>query len=144
MWTHVKGHVDQLEPSTHLWDEIDRSAVGHGTDTDQTPPERRILTNAFTERPALEVEHEGRDLLRQAKEIDRGVEQTRLELLLEISTLMQVFDRLGEIGDIDECDNVDGELQQDREEYIEVENVAEGPFLAQFVDGLMSAKPTIF
>lgn len=83
------GHFDELEPAVELGNKVGRSGVGNGRNRDQTPVERHVFTDTFSERSALEVEDKGRDLLRKTKKVDGGVEQTWLELLFEVTSLSE-------------------------------------------------------
>lgn len=116
----------------------------------------------------LEVQHKSRDLLRQAQEVDSSVEQGRLELLLEInlssarrgilsasiSTLCRalripgqqepdghsLFNRLRKTCNVDQSDDVDRELEQDRKQHIEVEDISQRPLLTELLNRLQSRR----
>lgn len=76
----------------------------------------------------LEIEDKGRYLLRQPKEVDGSVQQSRLKLLFQIN-LSPILEMLGLSSHVHQEDNVNCELKQDREEDVKVENVSEGSLL---------------
>lgn len=76
----------------------------------------------------LEIEHKSGNLLRETQEVNGGIEQGRLEFLFEVN-LAPVLEGFGQLGDVDQKDDVDGELEEDREEDVEIEDIAEGSLL---------------
>jgi len=51
--THRRLHFDNLEPPIQLWHKVRRSAKGDGAGTDESPPQSRVLPNAFAEGTTL-------------------------------------------------------------------------------------------
>jgi hypothetical protein len=101
----------------------------------------------------LEVENKGRNLLGETKQVDGSVEQTRLKLLLEIASLSEtavsalsatamktdlLLDRFRKGSNVDKGSDVYSELQQDRKQDVEIENVAQRTFPAELFDRLGS------
>jgi len=71
----------------------------------------------------LVVDCEGGDLLDELQEVDGAVEERRLELAFEVDVLFAGLDLLDVIREIDEGDDVDGELAEDGANDVGVEDV---------------------
>ena len=71
----------------------------------------------------MEVDRERRNLLGEAEEVDRSVQEVRLELRVEVDG-PAFLEHVREVGDVHEGDNVEGELQEHRQQHIEVEDVS--------------------
>jgi hypothetical protein len=105
----------------------------------------------------LEVDGKGRDLLRERDEVDARVEQVGRKLGLEVDGEVRLTDHakgvslvrpgreeernariilLAEVGEVQERDDVDSELHQDRRDDVDIEDTAERSFLRELVDGL--------
>ncbi len=69
------------------------------------------------------VDCEGGDLLDELQEVDGAVEERRLELAFEVDVLFAGLDLLDVIREIDEGDDVDGELAEDGANDVGVEDV---------------------
>ena len=71
----------------------------------------------------------------EREQVDGAIEQRGLEIALEVD----VRARLGALdvaGNVDEGDDVDGELAEDGADEVDVENVGQGPLLRKSFDGL--------
>jgi hypothetical protein len=82
--THVVSHLDNLQPTVKLRYQVCSTRECDAAGTNQTPPKCTVLADTLTERTTLEVDREGRNLLRETKEIDGSVEQTRAELGVKV------------------------------------------------------------
>ena len=82
------------------------------------------------------VDCEGGDLLDELEEVDCGVEKRGLEVLFQVRVGVLGFDALYVLGDIDEGDDVDGELTEDGANDVNVEDVVLGTLLREGFDGL--------
>lgn len=89
-------------------------------------------------------------MLRKTEEVDRSIEQTRLELGFEVNwatpnntNLSITLDRnkndyprlkfVRQSRDIDQGGDVNGELDQDREKHVEVEDISKGPLARELL-----------
>ena len=84
MGTHDVLHLDDLQPAVELGHKVRRARERDGARADETPVEGRVLADTLAEGPALEVDSEGRHLLRQAEQVDGCVEQVGLEFGVEV------------------------------------------------------------
>ena len=82
------------------------------------------------------VDGEGGDLLDELEEIDGAVEEGRFELAFEVDVWVAGFDAVDVVGDVDEGDDVDGELAEDGADYVEVEDFGMGAFFGETFDRL--------
>lgn len=93
----------------------------------------------------LEIDSEGRDLLRQTQKIDGSVQEIRLELGLEINNASagdphqhserkggrlnnSLFVSTSKLRDVDKRYDVQGELYEYGQQHVEVEDVPEWSF----------------
>ena len=126
---HRHGHpervveLDQSELLVQLGEEFRRAGEGDAGHEDEAPVHALVLRNALAEGTALVVDGEGRDLLDQLQQVDGAVEQRGLELALQIDAVLAGFGALHVVGDVDEGDDVDGELAEYGADDVEVEDV---------------------
>lgn len=83
--THGFVHVDELEPTVELGYEIGSSRERDSSYSEKSVVERRVLGDTLSEGATLEVDREGRDLLRERDEVDARVEEVGRELGLEVN-----------------------------------------------------------
>lgn len=98
-----------------------------------------ILSDALPKRPSLIINRKSRDLLDELKQVDSGIEERGFELRLGvgIEVLDGGFERGDVAGDVDQGDDVDGELAEDGEDDVGVKDVGVGALFAEFFDGLL-------
>ena len=82
------------------------------------------------------VDGEGGDLLDQLEEVDGAVEERGLEFAFEVDVRGTRFGAMNVVGEIDQGRDVDGELAEDRADYVRVEDVGLRPFFGETFDGL--------
>lgn len=82
------------------------------------------------------VDGEGGDLLDELQKVDGAVEKRRLEFAFEVDVLFARLDGLDVVGQVDERDDVDGELAEDGADDVGVEDVGLGTFFGETFDGL--------
>ena len=113
----------KLELFVDFGDEFGGAGEGDAGDKDETPVHAPVFADGFAEGATLVVDCEGGDLLDELQEVDGGIEERRLELFLEIDVILLGIDTLHVLGYVDECDDVDSELAEDRANDVEVEDV---------------------
>jgi hypothetical protein len=79
----------------------------------------------------LVIDCESGNLLNELQEINRAVEEGGLKLLLEVDVRLLSLSTLYVLRNVDECNNVYGELTKDRADDIEIENVVLGAFFGE-------------
>jgi len=84
----------------------------------------------------LVIDGEGGDLLDQLQEVDGAVEEGRLEFTFEVDVLFTGLDLLDVIREVNEGDDVDGELAEDGANDVGVEDVGLWSLFRQAFDGL--------
>jgi hypothetical protein len=151
--TYPTLHLDDLQPAVELGHEVRRAGVGDSSSANKAVVEVLVLADTLAEGPALIVDRERGDLLGQSKEIDGGIKQTWLELGVEVDRAFTSifwlacsieedegrYERLGcvrEGSNVHHRDDMQGELQEDGEEDVEVEDIAQRTLLRQFFNGL--------
>lgn len=65
--------------------------------------------------------------MRKTKKVNRRVEQAWGELGIKINFSLDRFEEVREVGDVDEGDDVESELEENRQEDIEIEDIAQWP-----------------
>lgn len=70
------------------------------------------------------------------EEIDCAVEKRRFELTLEIDVVAARFHALNVASEVNEGDNMNGELAQDRADNVRIEDVGLRTFFRETFDGL--------
>ena len=75
-------------------------------------------------------------MLNELEEVDCGVEKRGLEVLFQVRVGVLGFDALDVLGDVDEGDDVDGELTEDGANDVNVEDVVLGTLFREGFDGL--------
>ena len=90
------------------------------------------------------VDSEGRDLLDELEQIDSAVEEGWFEFAFKIDLLGSRFNTLHVVGEVDEGNDVDGELAEDRANDVRIEDVGLWPFLREAFDGLGAALADAF
>ena len=94
------------------------------------------------------VDSEGGDLLDELEQVDCAVEEGRFEFAFEVDLLGARLDTSDILGEIDERDDVDGKLAEDRPNDVRIEDVRLGAFFREafnrlgdvLVDALMVCK----
>jgi hypothetical protein len=76
----------------------------------------------------LVVDCKGADLLNQLEEIDGRVEQAGLKFALEVDVWVAGLGALDELGNINQGDDVNGELAKDGANDVDVEDFGLGTF----------------
>lgn len=132
----VAGERNELKLLVNLGDELSSAGERHGGDGDQAPVHALVLANGFAEGAALVVDCEGGDLLDELQEVDCGVQEGGLEVLFEIGVRVLGLDALHVLRYVDECDDVDCELAEDRADNVDVEDIVLGTLLGEGLDGL--------
>lgn len=144
---HKTGH-DELEFRTEgyefqllvdLGDELRRARESYARYEDETPIHAAIFADTFSEGATLIVDSEGRDLLDKLEQVDGTVEEGGFKFAFEVDLFGSRFDGLDVIGEIDEGDDVDGELAEDGADDVRVEDVGLGAFFGKAFDGLGDA-----
>ncbi len=82
------------------------------------------------------VDGEGGDLLDQLQEVDGAVEEGRLEFAFELDVLFAGLNLLDVVREVDEGDDVDGELAEDGANDVGVKDVGLWSLFRQAFDGL--------
>lgn len=133
----VKGY--ELQLFVDLWHELCRAAEGNTADQHDAVKHASVLSNAFAEWAALVVDGKGRDLLDELQQVDCRVEQGWFEFLLRIWVEVRVLGRrdLGDLRDVDEGDDMDGELSEDRAYDVRIEDVGLRPLFRELFNRLI-------
>jgi hypothetical protein len=132
----VAGKRNEFELLVDLGDKLGCAGECHGGHGDQAPVHALVLADGFAEGAALVVDCEGGDLLDELQEVDCGVQKGGLEVLLQVWVGVLGLDALHVLRDVDERDNVDSELTEDRADDVDVEDVVLGSLLGEGLDGL--------
>ena len=80
---------------------------------------------------------ESGDLLDELEQIDGAVEKGGFELAFEIDVVAARFVALHVIGEVDEGDDVDGELAENGANDVRVEDIGLRSFFGETFDGLL-------
>lgn len=107
----------------------------------------------------MEVDSESRNLLRKTEEIDGGVQQARAELGVQVNGTRAVqttvnqgtgtkrgskknlrIEGMREVGDVDQSDDMQRELEKHRQQNIKIEDIAKRSFSRQFLNRLKENK----
>lgn len=132
------GHLDQLQLLVDLGHKLGRTGESKGANTNQTKVKRPVLPDTLSERSALVVDGNGRQLRSQLKQVHGRVENGGLELSVQISQVLSRLNLVNLGSDVDESDNVDGKLAQNRTHNVLVEDTGLGSFSRQLLNGLTS------
>jgi hypothetical protein len=124
----VAGKRNELELLVKLRNEFGGAREGDTGDRYESPVHALVLTDRLAEGSALVVDGKSRDLLDELQEVDCRVEQRRLKVLLQIRVGVLGFNALDVLADVDEGDDVDGELSEYGADDVRVENVVLGTF----------------
>ena len=122
---------NELHLLIELGHHLGGASKGNGGDTDDAVEHALVLRYRLAERTALIVDSEGGDLLDELKEIDGGVEQRRRELGLKVDALGARSELVAEARNVDEGDDVHGELAEDGADDVKVEDVGLGTLLGE-------------
>lgn len=76
-------------------------------------------------------------MLDQLEEVDGGVEEGWVEFLFEIWIVFSGFETSDVAGDVDQRDNVDGELPKNTADDVDVENIRLRSLLGELFDRLL-------
>ena len=82
------------------------------------------------------VDGEGGDLLDELEKVDGAVEERGLEFAFEVDVGVAGFDAGDVASDVDQGDDVDGELAEDGAHDVEVEDFGLGAFFGETFTGL--------
>ena len=77
------------------------------------------------------------DLLDELEEVDGAVEKGGFEFAFEVDVVATRFVALHIIGEVDEGDDVDGELAENGANDVRVEDIGLGSFFGETFDGLL-------
>ena len=80
---------------------------------------------------------ESGDLLDELEEIDGAVEKGGFEFAFEVDVVAARFVALNIIGEVDEGDDVDGELAKNGADNVRVEDIGLWSFFGETFDGLL-------
>lgn len=122
---HGKGYEFQL--LVDFRDEFCGAGKRDRGDEDDAVVHASVLLDRFSERTALVVDCERRDLLDQLQEVDGRVEQRRLELAFEVDFGLFRLGPLDVLRDVDQRRDVDCELPEDGADDVRVKNVGLRP-----------------
>ncbi|GJC78632.1 hypothetical protein ColLi_01470 [Colletotrichum liriopes] len=135
---------DQLHLLVDLGNELHRAGEGQGRDTDNAVEHALVLTKTLAERTSLVVNGESADLLDELEQVNSAVEQAGGELGLEVNVTRATTYMLGEwnsrlesvaeAGNVNQSNDVNGELPQNRTNDVKVENVGLRTLLGQALD----------
>ncbi|GKT85998.1 hypothetical protein Ct61P_03848 [Colletotrichum tofieldiae] len=135
---------DQLHLLVDLGNELHRAGEGQSRDTDNAVKHALVLTKTLAERTSLVVDGESADLLDELEQVNSAVEQAGGELGLEVNVTRATTYMLGEwnsrlesvaeAGNVNQSNDVNGELPQNRTNDVEVENVGLRTLLGQALD----------
>lgn len=129
-----EGH--ELQFLVQLRDKLRGAGECHARHGQEAPIHTPVLADALAEGAALVVDCEGGDLLDELEEVHRRVEEGRFEFALEIDVWLAGLVALHVGGDVDQSDDVDGELAEDGADDVGVEDVGLGAFFGEAFDGL--------
>ena len=130
----AEGH--QLQLFVDLRDEFRRARESYTRYEDKTPIHATVLTDTFSEWTTLIVDGEGGDLLDELKQVDCAVEEGRFKFAFEVDLLGARLDTSDIVGEVDERDNMDGKLAEDRPDDVRIEDVRLGAFFREAFNGL--------
>lgn len=82
------------------------------------------------------VDGKGRDLLDELEKVNGAVEEGGLEFAFEVDVRGARFSAMDVVGEVDQSDNVDGELSEDGADDVRVEDVGLGSFFGETFNGL--------
>lgn len=133
----AEGH--EFQPLVDLRDELRRARESYTRHEDKAPIHAAVLADTFSEGATLIVDSEGRDLLDELEQINGAVEQGGFEFAFEVDLLGSGLDTLNVIGEVDEGDNVDGELAENGTDDVWIEDVGLGTFFGEAFDRLGDA-----
>ena len=77
-----------------------------------------------------------RDLLDELEEVDGAIEKGGFEFAFKVDVVAARFVALNIVGEVDQGDDVDGELAENGANDVRVEDVGLGPFFGETLDGL--------
>ena len=80
---------------------------------------------------------ESGDLLDELQEVDGAVEEGGFEFAIEVNVVAARFVALHVVGEVDEGDDVDGELAENGANDVRVEDIGLGPFFGETFDRLL-------
>ena len=80
---------------------------------------------------------ESGDLLDELEEVDGAVEKGGFKFAFEVDVVAARFVALHVIGEVDEGDDVDGELAENGANDVRVEDIGLRPFFGETFDGLL-------
>ena len=127
---------DELQLFVNLRDELRRARESYTRYEDETPIHATVLTDTFSEGTTLIVDSEGGDLLDELKQVDCAVEEGRFEFAFEVDLLGARLDASNIVGEVDERDNMDGKLAEDRPDDVRIEDIRLGSFFREAFNGL--------
>ena len=130
----AEGH--QLQLFVDLRDEFRRARESYTRYEDKTPIHATVLADTFSEWTTLIVDSEGGDLLDELKQVDCAVEEGRFKFAFEVDLLGARLDTSDIVGEVDERDNMDGKLAEDRPDDVRIEDVRLGAFFREAFNGL--------
>ena len=131
--------LDELQLLVDLWDEFRRARKSYASHKENAPVHALVLRYAFPEGSALVIDGERGDLLHKLEEIDGAVEKRWLEFSLEIDIASLGLGLVDVIRNVDQRNDMNGKLSQDRSDDVEVEDVGLRSFLRQAFDGLKTS-----
>jgi hypothetical protein len=130
------GERNKLQLLVDFRNELGSAGECDSSDHDDTVVHALVLLDGLTERTTLVVDGKGGDLLDQLKKVDGGVEKRRFKLALEIDVGLLGLGTLNISGNVDQSDNVDGELSENGTDDVRVEDVGLRSLLGKCFDGL--------
>lgn len=130
------GEGDKLQLLVDLGNEFGCARERNSSDHDDTVIHALVLLDGLTERTSLVVDGEGRNLLDELQEVDSRVEERGLEFTLEVDVSLLGLSTLHISGNVDQSDDVNGELSKNGSDDVWVENVGLRSLLGKCFNGL--------